>query len=157
SISAGAETKTPKFSSSDSLRAEANAGKTEVPQAPAPRSADASIARVERKGSMPDLSAALAASQRAADPAPAAKAESIASAPEALSAQASMGGEEAVVEGDAAIGTVADSETTAAAPARTSQLTIGALIGLLAGIAGMLGLSWWRRKERQHYAAEKND
>jgi hypothetical protein len=43
----------------------------------------------------------------------------------------------------------------AAATSSTSQVTIASIVGLLTGIAGMFGLAWWRRQERQHYAGGK--
>lgn len=49
----------------------------------------------------------------------------------------------------------ADSDAPATSQAPASQLTIASLLGLIAGVAGMFGLGWWRRQERRHYAAAK--
>ncbi len=48
-----------------------------------------------------------------------------------------------------------ESEAPGLIPARTTQLTIASLVGLITGIAGMFGLSWWRHQEQRHYAAGK--
>jgi hypothetical protein len=51
---------------------------------------------------------------------------------------------------------LAETESPAAATTpSTSQVTIASIVGLLTGIAGMFGLAWWRRQERQHYAGGK--
>ena len=52
--------------------------------------------------------------------------------------------------------TLAEADAPAPAPSRTSQLTLASLIGLLTGVIGMCGLGWWRRQEREHYAAKKD-
>jgi len=153
----------PRFTAGEqpNVRAGANAGQLEVPAPPTPRSADASLALANSGG--PSLDALAVANGSSS----ANKAEKIvepaAAVPEAApvekpaqksvttSSAAFVALDEAPVETDA----FPESETSSLAPGRSTQLTIASLVGLVTGIAGMFGLTWWRRQEQRHYAAGK--
>jgi hypothetical protein len=48
----------------------------------------------------------------------------------------------------------AESELTSAARYQPTQLTILGIIGLITGLAGMIGLKWWQVQERRYYAGK---
>jgi len=153
-------TNTPHFAGGDdaSMQAAANAGRMEVPMPPAPRStetgvitADASLAIGQRSRKIDRSDSVVTADrlEEAQDPAESPKML----APKAPSKSAPPA---PIDELDADTDVAMDAESPTAAPAPTSQLTIASLIGLLTGVAGMIGLGWWRRKEREHYAGSKD-
>jgi hypothetical protein len=145
---------TPRFTrgDNDSLRAAANAGQIEVPMAKALRNADAGVVAAAGNGSNADESAKADESRAVVT---ADRVEEPESAPPSPNELASKPPETAPAVTDAAeIEPLVDAETPAASHS-SSQLTIASLAGLLVGIAGMLGLAWWRRQERQHYAGGK--
>jgi hypothetical protein len=148
----------PRFVDSPNSRAGANAGQVEVPVPPKPRSADASLAMANAGGpsldasALPELPSPVADNDRRPKSARSSSTDATARDNAAeTSATAFVATEDPPAETDA----FAESETPSLAPARTTQLTIASLVGLITGIAGMFGLSWWRRQEQRHYAAGK--
>ena len=154
-----AASEAPRFTTANlpNSRAGANAGLVEVPVPPKPRSADASVAMTNAGPSRLDSPAIPEAAHPVANadslqetpaPAPAPLAakfdKSVATSPTAVTAT-----DDAQTENDSF------AETPGLIPARTTQLTIASLVGLVTGVAGMFGLSWWRHQERRHYAAGK--
>jgi hypothetical protein len=145
---------TPCFTRDDSagLRAAANAGQLEVPAAKGPGNAGVSVVTAEANGPNADESAKADESRSVVTADQVDESESAAPSPKELASKAPA---PAVTEG-AEIEPLADADAPAAsAPHSNTQLTIASLVGLLVGIAGMLGLAWWRRQERQHYAGGK--
>jgi hypothetical protein len=149
----------PRFTAGDQpvVRAGANAGQVEVPPPPTPRSADASLAMANAAAPNVDAPAADAnssandtdkVSDKAAPPVPA-------TAPAEKPAQAPSTAFVALDESPAEAEVFAESEAPNQIPGSTTQLTIASLVGLVIGVAGMFGLSWWRRQEQRHYAAGK--
>lgn len=146
---------TPHFTTSEKNkpRSAANDGQIEVSLGSTLRNADVDIITVADGGSI------LEASEKSEISEPVVTAEGIgdaddnASLPKALLAKSSAptAMREAIGELDAELEPVVEVTTAS----HTSQLTIASTIGLLAGIGGMLGLGWWRRQERQHYATGK--
>ncbi len=154
----------PQFAGNDkdfgSLRAAANAGRVEVPLPQSPRNADVSIAANDDRGSILERAQKTVAAEAVASgvpsevavrrqpSSPTRLAETRAAEMDDSSETDNAGG----VEGE----TLADADVPATEPEATSKLTIASLIGLFAGVAGMFGLRWWRRKEQRHYAAAKD-
>ncbi|MGE5194188.1 MAG: hypothetical protein ACM3U2_16975 [Deltaproteobacteria bacterium] len=148
-----ADSSAPRVTTDDkiSLRAAANAGQIEVPVAKPRDNADASVVTAAGNRSNLDepVKADGARSVVTADQVE--EPESALRSPKVLASKAP---EPAAALPDADIEALSEAEnSSAAAPPGTSHLTIASLVGLLAGIAGMLGLGWWRRQERQHYYA----
>ncbi len=163
---------TPRFASdeSDSQHAGAISGLDDAPVATTLRSADASVVTAEGRGSLLDqaplngkaeYATTSAASTESKDGPAASALMATASVGEAKSAAAQTSALETGTSESGAVDyeiePLAEIDAPATAPAQASQMTIGALIGLVSGIAGMFGLSWWRRQERKHYEAEKRD
>jgi hypothetical protein len=149
----------PRFATDErpASRAGANVSQVEVPVPPQPRSADAGLAN----GNAPNLDAPAVPepsppdatsdglrkkSSRTWAPQVAARDKSA-----EISAAAEAVVDDSQVESDA----FAESEMPGFIPVQTSQLTIASLVGLITGVAGMFGLSWWRRQEQRHYAEGK--
>lgn len=153
---------TPRFSGANkensSLHASANAGRVEVPLPQNPRNADASIAAGENRGSILERARSRAGSESDVSavpsevPADRYLAEKLLAQTRAAALEASSESDSTGIDGDAS----ADADAPVAEPVHTSYLTVASLIGLLAGVAGMFGLNWWRRKEQKHYAAAKD-
>jgi hypothetical protein len=145
----------PHFSNGkESSIAVANGGKTDVPLPPSPRNADAALVTAE--GNRNSLETA----STSGDLRTVVTADRVEEAPAAGSPKilASATAAPPAPTADAAeLEPLSESDMPAAAPASTSQLTIASLVGLLIGVGGMLGLGWWRRQERQHYAAPPKD
>jgi len=149
----------PHFVSDDKTSpvAAANSGKVDVPVPQAPRNAEVSVVTadggtrsLEPTPNSADARGVVTAERVEApgDPASSPKmllTKAPAHAPLATAADAES------AEVDAA----SDADSPLPAATHTSQLTIASLIGLLTGVAGMIGLGWWRRQEREHYAAAK--
>jgi hypothetical protein len=143
----------PQFSDGNETRvAAANLGKTDVPLPPSPRNADVAVITAEGNRSTLDVASTsgdtrgvVTADRVEEDRATGTSSKSLASKPSTVPfAQAAD---------DSDLEPLSETDAPTAAPAPTSQLTIASLVGLLTGIAGMLGLGWWRRQERQHYSA----
>jgi hypothetical protein len=151
----------PQFTTADkaSSRAGANAGQVEVPVPPQPRSAEASMAMANAGGPILDAPAVPEASLPGASndqlPKRTALTPALQIAARDKSAEKSASAEAAVDDARAEADAFAESETPGFIPTRTSQLTIASLVGLITGVTGMFGLSWWRRQERRHYAEGK--
>jgi hypothetical protein len=151
----------PRFTGIDqpNLQGGANSGQVEVPVPPQPRSADATLAMANGGGPSLDAptfteeTSPVAASDRHGDRTidVAAPADAAHDKPAEKSSTAVVASDDLRVVTDA----FAESETPGLIQGRTTQLTIASLVGLITGVAGMFGLSWWRRQERQHYAAGK--
>ena len=143
----------PRFTRDDGTApsAAANPGQVDVPVAKSCRNPDASVVTAEGNGASSGEAATAGDSRtvvtadrgdepETAPPVP--KETEVASAPALPVAEESE--------------PLAEMESPpAAATSSTSQVTIASVVGLLTGIAGMFGLAWWRRQERQHYAGGK--
>ncbi len=143
----------PQFSDGKETRvAAANLGKTDVPMPPSPRNADLAVITAEGNRSPLDVASTsgdnhgvVTADRVEEARATGTSSKTLASKPSAVPfAQAAD---------DSDLEPLSETDTSTASAAPTSQLTIASLVGLLTGIAGMLGLGWWRRQERQHYSA----
>lgn len=153
----------PRFSQGDreNLRAAANAGQLDVPPTPKTRNADADAASTDiaatetPEASSGEKDTAVASATRVEDTAEkAASPQALASA----SKQAKLAPfitAAAPAPSDVELDPLADSDTAGTSSSPASQLTIASLVGLLTGVAGMIGLGWWRRQEKRHYAAAK--
>jgi hypothetical protein len=146
---------TPRFATTDAARSRtaANAGLLEVPVVQAPRKADVSVVTADGNGGVPDEAAneEESASVVTADQVePSAEQVSV---PAVIAAKGPA--QSAGAAPEAEIEPPVEADAPAASPNHRSQLTIASLIGLVAGVGGMIGLGWWRRQERQHYAAGK--
>jgi hypothetical protein len=136
-------------------RAAANAGEVEVPLPPTPRSAEASAPAAVPEGPPADLALVAAVPQSPsitnvnhATETPKAGVTHLVMRP---SAAVPPPADDVRDEAE----TIVETEISALAPVRSSQITIISLIGLIAGIAGMFGLSWWRVQESRHFATSK--
>ena len=140
----------PRFSDGkDSSTAVANVGKTDVPLPPSPRNADAAVVTAEG-----NRRSSLEVASTSADTRAVVTADRVEEAPAAASPKILASATVPAAPADATeLEPLSESDIPATAPAPTSQLTIASLIGLLTGVGGMFGLGWWRRQERQHYAA----
>jgi hypothetical protein len=144
---------TPRFAPDDNAgRAAANAGQ-EVAVAKDPQNPNVSVVTAEASGANADETATGDESQSVVA---AERVEDSQSAPPLPGELASNAPEAAAMPDAADVEPLADADGSAAATSHSSsQLTIVSLVGLLIGVAGMLGLAWWRRQERQHYAGGK--
>ena len=154
------ERKEPRFASTDNLNScsKANAGQLEVPVQPA------AAPRADDRVALADSSSAALAPEGTADetlPAVttieteiAQSDEPAVNSPVPIKHHFAFGATGAMAESadEAEIEPALDGDAPAAAPPRFSQLTIASLAGLLTGIAGLIGIAWWRRQERRHYA-----
>jgi hypothetical protein len=130
-------------------KATANSGQLEVPPLPTPRIAEVSASTIAPQGPAVDAQTVTDASHSVA------------------SAETPKVGETHLVLRPAApvpppvddaredAETIAETEISALSPVHSSQITIVSLIGLIAGVAGMFGLSWWRIQESRHFATGK--
>jgi len=136
-------------------RAIANAGQVEVPPIPSPRNADLSVSAAAPEAPAIDSPTTPDASKSIA--------KAAATSPD-LGQKAGV--THLVMRPSAAVpppvdelrddsDPISETELSALTPVRSSQLTIVSLIGLIAGIAGMFGLSWWRIQESRHFATGK--
>ena len=154
-----AASESPRFVTDErpASRAGANVGQVEVPVPPQPRSADARLANGNGPSldapAVPDASPPDASSDGLRKKTPRTWAPQVAARDKSaeISASAEAASDDSQIDADA----FAESETPGLIPARTSQLTIASLVGLITGVAGMFGLSWWRRQEQRHYAEGK--
>jgi hypothetical protein len=147
---------TPRFTDGkDNLVAAANTGKADVPLPPTPRNADVAIVTAEGKHSLLEA-ASTSLDSRVVTADRVEEARAISPAPKTLASKSTVATVAPATE-DAELEPISESDSPVAATAPTSQLTIASLIGLLTGVAGMLGLGWWRRQERQHYSAPPKD
>lgn len=150
----------PRFTTADqgNPRVGANAGQVEVPVPPQPRSTDARMAATNAGGQSVDAPS-VPEPNRAVENVDRHQSKAAAAAlPQPASEISSRMPEPAdMIEADVSSETeaFAESETAGVIPTPTSQLTIASLVGLVTGIAGMFGLTWWRHQERRHYAAGK--
>ncbi len=153
---------TPRFSGNDNSeqRATANSPQTTAFSPPATRSADAAVATSAADGPRFDSLSVNdappppppAESPRIESRSSAARGPSLAaseSQPETRPSAATTGTRVA-----AESETFPESEAPALIPLRTTQLTLIGIIGLLTGVAGMGGLSWWHIQERRQFAAK---
>lgn len=160
--SSGSAAAQPRFATDDrdNLRAAANAGQLEVPLPPLPRNPNvgtlsAELEMAALRGKLPGTASSGVVTadrlEEAPEPQPSPKKLVMAAkaqpAPVASSADVALPDEE--------IEPITDSDSSGSSSSASSRLTIASLAGLLAGIAGMLGLGWWRRQEQRHYAAAK--
>lgn len=148
----------PRFTTGDqpTIRAGANAGQVEVPPPPTPRSADATLAMANAAAPSVDAPAADGSNAGNTTDKVSDKAAPVSvPAPAEKPAQAPSTAFVALDESPAEADVFAESETPNLMPGSTTQLTIASLVGLVIGVAGMFGLSWWRRQEQRHYAAGK--
>jgi hypothetical protein len=130
-------------------KATANSGQLEVPPLPTPRIAEVSATTIAPQGPAVDAQTVTDASHSVA------------------SAEAPKAGQTHLVLRPAApvpppvddtredAETISETEISALSPVHSSQITIVSLIGLIAGVAGMFGLSWWRIQESRHFATGK--
>jgi hypothetical protein len=145
----------PKFPANDvtDSRSTANPGQVEVPVAPSLRSAKVNIVTVDDNDSIVEAAGKSGTARSVVTADRLDDADEKALPPKTLAPKSSSPG----LVPDAAdandIENDLESVVEVATPARTSQLTVASLIGLATGIAGMIGLGWWRRQERRHYAA----
>jgi hypothetical protein len=152
--------KTPHFATDDkgNLVAAANPGKVDVPLPQTPRNAEVSVVTADGGGRTLEPTPNSIESQGVATAERVEGSGDSASSPKMLLAKA-PGHAPLASAADAAEITEVESSADADAPLplanHTSQLTIASLVGLLTGVAGMIGLGWWRRQEREHYAAGK--
>jgi hypothetical protein len=159
--SSGSAAALPRFATDDrdNLRAAANAGQLEVPLPPPPRNPNvgtlsAELEMAALRGRLPGtaLSGVVTADRVEEAPEPQSSPKKLAAAskepqpaPVASKVDAALPDEE--------IEPIVDSDSSSSGS--SSRLTIASLAGLLAGIAGILGLGWWRRQEQRHYAAAR--
>lgn len=150
----------PQFTPVDqpSSRSGANPLQIEVPIPPQPRSAEANLAMTSAGGpslegpTVSEASYPVLRSERPLEiPAPA---EMPKVAARSKSAETSSSDVVATDGSEAEAEVFAESGSTSLIPAPTTQLTIASLVGLVTGVAGMFGLSWWRRQEQRHYATK---
>ena len=105
------------------------------------------------RGQENSANAAPAGSTSGALPSPATRA--VPTPPEAATTPEAAAAPKGAPAPEAAIEPPVEADAPAVSPHNRSQLTIASLIGLVAGVAGMVGLGWWRRQERRHYAGGK--
>jgi hypothetical protein len=150
-----ASTVAPRFATTDaaSSRTAANAGQLEVPVAQPVRKADVSVVTADGNGGVPEEAASEEESASVVTADQVEPSAEQASVPAVIAAKGPA--QSAAAAPDAEIEPSVEAEAPAASPNHRSQLTIASLIGLVAGVGGMIGLGWWRRQERQHYAAGK--
>jgi hypothetical protein len=142
---------TPRFATADSAksRTAANAGQLEVPVPQASRKADVSVVTADGNGVNADEAAAAEESHSVVTADQVEESDEQASSPGMVAAKGPAPAPEADVEPPV------EADAPAVSQHNRSQLTIASLIGLVAGVGGMVGLGWWRRQERQHYAGGK--
>jgi hypothetical protein len=148
---------TPRFTTNEknNLQAAANAGQMEVPVAKTQRKADVSVVTADGNSGNVDQSPKVVDGRAVVTADRVEESDEPAATPKVLAAKVP-----APVPAAPAPEPEIEPLTGADAPAAisshsASQLTIASLVGLLTGIAGMLGLGWWRRQERRHYAGGK--
>jgi hypothetical protein len=146
---------TPRFATADAVnsRTAANAGQLEVPVAQAPRKADVSVVTADGNGVNPDEAATAEESQSVVTADQVEESDERASSPGVVATRGPAPA--AVPAPEAEIEPSVEADAPAVSQHNRSQLTIASLIGLVAGVGGMVGLGWWRRQERQHYASGK--
>jgi hypothetical protein len=150
----------PRFATADQLnsRAGANAGQ-EVPVPPQPRNCDVNVAMATGVGPSLISPADSGESQPVANTDRNEEQAALLPAPQVNSGDnTSLPASTTVALTDDSQGETdpfVESETPALMPVGSTQLTIASLVGLVTGVAGMFGLSWWRHQERRHYAAGK--
>jgi hypothetical protein len=147
---------TPHFVTGDQVRssAAANAGHLEVPLAETTRNPDVSVVTADGNGLNLDQATTAGGLRTVVTADRVDDTDERSASQKVLAVKAPAPVPEPAKEGQ--IEPLADVEAPAQAPAHSSsQLTIASLVGLVTGVAGMLGLGWWRRQERRHYAAGK--
>ena len=119
----------------------------------AARKADVSVVTADGNGAAPDEAAKEEESQSVVTADQVEEAEQQANTSNVVAAKAPTTA--AVPAPEAEIEPSVEADAPSVSPKNRSQLTIASLIGLVIGVGGMVGLGWWRRQERQHYAAGK--
>ena len=147
----------PHFATSEknNLQAAANAGQLDVPVAKVQRKAEVSVVTADGNSANVDDSGKVDESRAVVTADRVEESDERAAAPKMLVATAPLPAPVAAAP-EPETDVLTEGDAPASVPSQsTSQLTIASLIGLLTGIAGMLGLGWWRRQERRHYAGGK--